>query len=74
MKEFKVKILAVDGSLQEASYTFQLKDKAIVEDLKRAFTTKEPYNEPFQLRMSYKTASGKLCKTQNDKCFQTIKV
>ena len=66
MKEFKVKILAVDGSLQEASYTFQLNDKAIVEDLKRAFTTKEPYNEPFQLRMSYKTASGKLCKLDSE--------
>ena len=47
-KKYQVKVLDVDGSLEEESYTFQLKDNAIVEDLKVAFSKEDIY-EPDQL-------------------------
>ena len=64
-KKYQVKVLDVDGSLEEESYTFQLKDNAMVEDLKVAFSKEDIY-EPDQLRMSYKIASGTLRKHKND--------
>ena len=71
MKEYQVKILNADGSFKEELHTFQLKDKAIVEDLKKAFSEVDLY-VPNQLRMSYKTAARKLRKYQNDVSFLTI--
>ena len=64
MKTYQVQILAVDGSLKEEPKNFQLKDNAIVEDLKKAFSVSEYIYHPDQLRLSYKTASGKLRKHQ----------
>ena len=60
-KKFLVQVLNVDGSLGEESYTLELKDNAIVEDLKEAFSQEDIY-DPDQLRVRYKIASGNLCK------------
>ena len=71
MKEYQVKILNADGSFKEELHIFQLKDKAIVEDLKKAFSEVDLY-VPNQLRMSYKTAARKLRTYQNDESFWII--
>mgnify|MGYP001275359612 CR=1 FL=1 len=65
MKKYQVQILAVDGSLKEEPKNFQLEDNATIEDLKKAFSEVDLY-VPNQLRMSYKTASGKLCKLDSE--------
>eukprot|EP00093_Oithona_nana_P001487 01487.XXX_1108_1821_1 [CDS] Oithona nana genome sequencing. len=60
MKKYQVQILAVDGSLKEEPKNFQLEDNATIEDLKKAFSKADHIYHPDQLRLSYKTASGKL--------------
>ena len=62
MKKYQVQILAVDGSLKEEPKNFQLEDNATIEDLKKAFSKADHIYHPDQLRLSYKTASGKLRK------------
>ena len=64
MKKYQVKILALDGSFKEETRIFQLEDNATVEDLKKAFSEADYVYHPDQLRLSYETASGKVCKYQ----------
>ena len=72
MKKYQVQILTVDGSFKEEPKNFQLEDNATIEDLKKAFSKEDHVYHPDQLRLSYKTASGQLCKHETFLKFLTI--
>ena len=72
-KKYQVKVLDVNGSLEEESYTFELKDNATVEDLKVAYSNEDIY-DPDQLRLSYKIASGTLRKHKMNPWFLSFQV